>query len=181
MRVLLAEDERATARFLAKGLREASYAVDVVYDGRTASERLADSNYDIVVLDVMLPGQSGLEVCRQLRASAQHTPVLMLTARDGLEARIEGLDLGADDYVTKPFDFGELLARMRALVRRRLLPLVADRLIRGRLTIDRRTRELFVGSQLVPLTAREYALLEFFMGRSGDVAHPSGNRAPGLG
>ena len=93
----------------------------------------------------------------------------MLTARDGLEARIEGLDLGADDYVTKPFDFGELLARIRALVRRRLLPLVPDRLNRGRLTIDRRTRELFVASQPVPLTAREYGLLEFFMGRSGDV------------
>jgi two-component system, OmpR family, copper resistance phosphate regulon response regulator CusR len=169
MRVLLVEDERATARFLAKGLREQAYAVDVVHDGLAASERLADSDYDIVVLDVMLPRQSGLDVCRRLRAAGRHVAVLMLTARDGVEARIAGLDVGADDYLTKPFDFGELLARIRALIRRRSLPLVPDRVVVGPLTIDSRTRELFVGTQAIVLTAREFALLEYLSRRQGDV------------
>src|SRR6201995_1443843 len=110
MRVLLVEDERATALYLAKGLREHAYAVDVVHDGLHASEKLAGADYDLVVLDVMLPRQSGIDVCRRLRAGGQHVPVLMLTARDGVEARIAGLDSGADDYLTKPFAFGELLA-----------------------------------------------------------------------
>jgi DNA-binding response OmpR family regulator len=169
MRVLLVEDERATARLLAKGLREQAYAVDVVHDGLLASERLADSDYDIVVLDVMLPRQSGLDVCRRLRASGQHVPVLILTARDGVDARIAGLDTGADDYLTKPFDFGELLARMRALIRRRSLPLAPDRIVVGTLTIDSRIRQLFVGAQPVVLTAREFALLEYLSQRRGDV------------
>jgi DNA-binding response OmpR family regulator len=169
MRVLLVEDERATARFLAKGLREQAYAVDVVHDGLTASERLTDSDYDIVVLDVMLPRQSGIDLCRRLRAEGQHVAVLMLTARDGVDARIAGLDAGADDYLTKPFDFGELLARMRALIRRRSLPLAPDRVFVGPLTIDSRTRELFVGTQAVILTAREFALLEYLSLRQGDV------------
>jgi len=169
MRVLLVEDERATARLLAKGLREQAYAVDLVHDGLVASERLADSDYDIVVLDVMLPRQSGLDVCRRLRAAGKHVPVLMLTARDGVEARIDGLDTGADDYLTKPFDFRELLARMRALIRRRSLPLSPDRLVVGPLTIDSRTRELFVDDQPVTLTAREFALIEYLSLRKGDV------------
>jgi two-component system copper resistance phosphate regulon response regulator CusR len=169
MRVLLVEDERATARFLAKGLREHAYAVDVVHDGVAAAERLADADYDIVVLDVMLPGRNGLDVCRELRACDRHVPVLMLTARDGVDARIAGLDSGADDYVTKPFDFGELLARIRALVRRRSVPVAPDRVCAGRLTIDIRTRELFIGGELVPLTAREFALLEHLMRRQGQV------------
>jgi DNA-binding response OmpR family regulator len=169
MRVLLVEDERATARILAKGLREHAFAVDVVHDGRIAWSRLTDADYDIVVLDVMLPGQSGLDLCRQLRAAGQDTPVLMLTARDGVDARITGLDSGADDYLTKPFDFRELMARLRALVRRRSLPVVPDRLVVGRLTVDWRTRELLVGGELVALTAREFALLEYLMRRRGDV------------
>ena len=169
MRVLLVEDERATARLLAKGLREQAYAVDLVHDGVVASERLADADYDIVVLDVMLPRQSGLDVCRRLRAAGKHVPVLMLTARDGVEARIAGLDTGADDYLTKPFDFRELLARMRALIRRRSLPLSPDRLVVGPLTIDSRTRELFVDDQPITLTAREFALIEYLSLRRGDV------------
>jgi len=169
MRVLLVEDERTTARLLAKGLREQAYAVDVIHDGLVASERLADSDYDIVVLDVMLPRQSGLDVCRRLRAAGKHVPVLMLTARDGVEARIDGLDTGADDYLTKPFDFRELLARMRALIRRRSLPLSPDRVVVGPLTIDSRTRELFIDDRAITLTAREFALIEYLSLRRGDV------------
>jgi two-component system copper resistance phosphate regulon response regulator CusR len=169
MRVLLVEDERATARFLAKGLREQAYAVDVVHDGRIASSRLAEAEYDLVVLDVMLPGQSGLDVCRQLRAAEKDTPVLMLTARDGIEARIVGLDTGADDYLTKPFDFGELLARVRALARRRSLPLAPDQLVVGPLRLESRTRQVFVQDELLALTAREFGLLEYLMRRCGDV------------
>jgi len=169
MRVLLVEDERATARFLAKGLREDAYAVDVVHDGVAAAERLADADYDIVVLDVMLPGRNGLDVCRDLRACGKDVAVLMLTARDGVDARIAGLDGGADDYVTKPFDFRELLARIRALVRRRSVPVAPDRVCAGRLTIEIRTRELFINGERVPLTAREFALLDHLMRRQGQV------------
>jgi two-component system copper resistance phosphate regulon response regulator CusR len=169
MRVLLVEDERSTARLLAKGLREHAYAVDVVHDGLLAASRLSDADYDIIVLDVMLPRQSGLDLCRQIRAAGQHMPVLMLTARDGIDARVAGLDSGADDYLTKPFDFRELLARMRALVRRRNLPLAPDRLVVGRLTVDWRTRQLLVDGIPIVLTAREFALLEYLMRRRGDV------------
>jgi two-component system copper resistance phosphate regulon response regulator CusR len=169
MRVLLVEDERSTARMLAKGLREQAYAVDVAHDGLSAAARLADAEYDIVVLDVMLPGRSGIELCRSMRASRNRVPVLMLTARDGVEARVDGLDSGADDYVVKPFDFRELLARVRALVRRRDLPLAPDVLTIGPLTIDARTRELFIDGTHVPLTAREFALLEHLASRHGQV------------
>jgi len=169
MHVLLVEDERATARMLAKGLREQAYAVDVVHDGVSACQRVSESEYDIVVLDVMLPGRDGLEVCREIRRAGKSMPVLMLTARDGTDARIDGLDSGADDYVTKPFDFRELLARLRALTRRRALPLAPERLDVGPLAIDTRTRELFVAGVAVPLTAREFALLEHLARRHGSV------------
>jgi two-component system copper resistance phosphate regulon response regulator CusR len=169
MRVLLVEDERTTALYLAKGLREHAYAVDVVHDGIVASEKLANADYDLVVLDVMLPGQNGLDVCRRLRANGQHVPVLMLTARDGVDARIAGLDTGADDYLTKPFDFRELLARVRALIRRRSQPIAPDRIVVGPLTLNVGTRELLIGAQPVTLTAREFALLEYLSRRCGDV------------
>jgi two-component system copper resistance phosphate regulon response regulator CusR len=169
MRVLLVEDERATARMLAKGLREQAYAVDVVHDGNTACQRLADCEYDIVILDVMMPGRNGLDVCRELRRANNHALVLMLTARDGTDARIDGLDSGADDYMTKPFDFRELLARVRALVRRRAVPVRPQRIVLGSLTIDSATRALFVNGAQVPLTAREFALLEHLAERHGEV------------
>jgi DNA-binding response OmpR family regulator len=169
MRLLLVEDERSTARILAKGLREQAYAVDVVYDGDAAVHRLTDAEYDIVVLDVMLPGRDGFSICRHLRSIGQEIPVLMLTARDAIESRIDGLDSGADDYVTKPFDFRELVARVRALARRRTTPLTPERLTVGPLTIDMRTRELLVREQFVPLTAREFALLEHLVRRHGHV------------
>ena len=119
MRILLVEDERSAARMIAKGLREHGHAVDVVGDGASAIQRASATTYDIVVLDILLPVKDGLDVCRELRSKGDAVPVLMLTARDAVDDRIAGLDAGADDYLTKPFHFGELLARVRALTRRR--------------------------------------------------------------
>ncbi len=118
MRVLLVEDEERMARFIARGLREAAYAVDVAANGEEALYQAAINTYDSIILDVMIPEKDGFEVCRELRSAGQRVPVLMLTARDAVEDRITGLDTGADDYLTKPFEFGELLARLRALLRR---------------------------------------------------------------
>jgi two-component system copper resistance phosphate regulon response regulator CusR len=111
MRILLVEDEPAAARFIAKGLREAAYAVDVASDGGNAARQCQQNDYDVVILDVMLPGKDGLVVCREIRAGGSDVPVLMLTARDAVEARVDGLDAGADDYLTKPFDFGRRVWR----------------------------------------------------------------------
>src|SRR3954471_7276237 len=122
MRILLVEDEPDAARLLAKGLREQSYAVDVAADGRTALFRAETTNYDAIVLDLMLPALDGLTVCRSLRQAGSSVPILMLTARGTVQARVEGLDSGADDSLTKPFDFIELLARLRALIRRGVRP-----------------------------------------------------------
>ncbi len=169
MRLLLVEDEPATARMLAKGLREHAYAVDLAHDGDAAWRRLEAAPYDLVVLDVMLPKRSGLDVCRALRAAGRHEPVLMLTARDGIDARIEGLDTGADDYLTKPFDFGELLARIRALSRRRTLPVIPEQWHGGSLDIDLATRRAYVRGVCVVLTAREFALLAYLAERHGEV------------
>jgi len=118
MRILLVEDDARIARFVAKGLREQAYAVDVSSSGDDALYQAAINTYDLVILDVLIPGHNGFEVCRQLRKSGQRMPILMLTARDAVEDRITGLDHGADDYLTKPFEFRELLARLRALLRR---------------------------------------------------------------
>src|SRR3954451_8009254 len=140
MRVLLVEDEPAAAHVLAKGLREQAYAVDVAADGDSAVFQAGTTDYDAVILDVMLPRRDGFSVCRTIRDSGCAVPILMLTARDAVEARIEGLDCGADDYLVKPFDFGELLARLRALVRRGRRPLLPERLIIGPLTLDTQRR-----------------------------------------
>jgi len=118
MRVLLVEDDPRIARFVAKGLREQAYAVDLAETGEQALYQAAINSYDIIVLDVMIPAPDGFAVCKQLRSAGQRMPILMLTARDAVEDRIEGLDRGADDYLTKPFEFRELLARLRALLRR---------------------------------------------------------------
>src|SRR5919204_6418301 len=118
MRVLLVEDEPRAAEVLARGLREHAYAVDVAADGQAAIFQAATTDYDALILDVMLPLKDGLAVCRTVRESGSTVPILMVTARDAVDARIEGLDSGADDYLVKPFDFGELLARLRALIRR---------------------------------------------------------------
>jgi two-component system, OmpR family, copper resistance phosphate regulon response regulator CusR len=169
VRVLLVEDEPAAAHVLAKGLREQTYAVDVAADGDTAIFQVGTTDYDAVILDVMLPARDGFAVCRTIRESGSAVPILMLTARDAVDARIEGLDAGADDYLVKPFDFGELLARLRALVRRGRQPLLPQRVTVGPLSIDTRTRQVRVREADVSLTAKEYALLEYLVRRAGDV------------
>ncbi|HEX8028149.1 MAG TPA: response regulator transcription factor [Vicinamibacterales bacterium] len=169
MRVLLVEDEPAAARMLAKGLREHAYAVDVSGDASDASFRMATNDYDAVVLDVSLPGKSGLELAREWRAAGIAVPVLMLTARDAVAAKIAGLNAGADDYLTKPFDFGELLARLHALIRRGGRAPIADRIRVGPIELDTRGRSVTARGRAIPLTTREYALLEYLARRSGEV------------
>src|SRR5438067_2199493 len=169
MRVLLVEDEPNAAHVLAKGLREQTYAVDVVADGDTAIFQVGTTDYDAVILDVMLPIKDGFAVCRAIRESGSAVPILMVTARDAVDARIEGLDCGADDYLVKPFDFGELLARLRALIRRGSQPLLPQRLTAGPLILDTRTRRVRLRNRDVVLTAKEYALLEYLVRRAGDV------------
>jgi two-component system, OmpR family, copper resistance phosphate regulon response regulator CusR len=169
MRVLLVEDEPHAAHVLAKGLREQTYAVDIAVDGESAIFQTATTDYDAVVLDVMLPLKDGFAVCRAIRATGSAVPILIVTARDAVEARIEGLDCGADDYLVKPFDFGELLARLRALVRRGGQPLLPERLSVGSLVVDTRRRDVRVRNRQVSLTAKEYAFLEYLVRRAGDV------------
>jgi len=169
MRVLVVEDEPAAARLLAKGLRENAYAVDIARDGLAANEFLASVPYDVVILDVMLPRKDGLQLCREIRAAGSRVAVLMVTARDAVDARIAGLDSGADDYLVKPFAFGELLARVRALVRRREQAVVPEQVTAGSIQIDTRTRTVYVDRVATVLTPREYALLEFFCRHAGLV------------
>jgi DNA-binding response OmpR family regulator len=169
MRILLVEDEPDAARMIAKGLREKAYAVDVVADGEAACYQASIADYDAIVLDVLLPLKDGLAVCRELRGEGATVPILMLTARDSVEARIAGLDSGADDYLTKPFDFGELLARLRALVRRGAKPLLPERLQIADLELDTRAHRVTKRGREVSLTAREYALLEYLARRRGEV------------
>jgi DNA-binding response OmpR family regulator len=174
MRILLVEDEPRAAQMLAKGLREQGYAVDAVADGERAVYQTAIAEYDAIILDVLLPRQDGLAVCREIRREGSVVPVLMLTARDAVEARIAGLDSGADDYLTKPFDFGELLARLRAVIRRGRRPLTPSRLRVGPLELDTRARcALRHGAPLV-LTAREYALLEHLVLHADAVVSRAG-------
>jgi DNA-binding response OmpR family regulator len=169
MRILLAEDEPDAARMLAKGLREQAFAVDVVGDGERACQAAEITDYDAMILDVMLPQRSGLSVCRALRSGGNTTPILILTARDAIECRVEGLDSGADDYLVKPFAFDELMARLRAIIRRGARPILAERLQVGDLDLDTRARRASVRGRPVPLTAREYALLEHLARRAGTV------------
>jgi DNA-binding response OmpR family regulator len=169
VRVLLVEDEPDAAAVLGKGLREQAYAVDVAVDGEAAIFQAATTDYDAVILDVMLPLKDGFDVCKAIRQSGCAVPILMVTARDAVDARIEGLDCGADDYLVKPFDFGELLARLRALVRRGRHPLLPDQLRVGPLTLETRSRRVWMQDREVILTAKEYALLEYLTRRAGDV------------
>ena len=160
MRLLLVEDDPGIARFVARGLQEQAYAVDVVVNGNDALYQVEINDYDLVILDVMIPGKDGFATCRSIRALGKPMPVLMLTARDAVDDRITGLDAGADDYLTKPFEFGELLARLRALLRRpkELRP---SRIIVGDLELDTASQTAKRGNRSISLTAKEYALLEF--------------------
>ena len=168
VRILLVEDESRVAGFIAKGLREQAYAVDIASDGEQALYQAAVNQYDIVILDVMLPVKDGHTVCRELRASGFRTPILMLTARGSVDDRVEGLDSGADDYLAKPFDFKELLARLRALLRRTagLRPAVAQV---ADLTLDTASHAVTRAGKPVSLTAKEYALIEFLVLNEGRV------------
>jgi DNA-binding response OmpR family regulator len=168
MRVLLVEDEGSAARMIAKGLREHGYVVDTAVDAAAAIDCATVTAYDVVILDLAVPVKNGLEVGRALRSAGDGVPVLMITARSGIEDRIIGLDAGADDYLTKPFHLGELLARIRALTRRARPP-TPKRIVCGRLVLDTRTQEAWVGARRIELTAREYALLEYFCRNPGAV------------
>jgi len=169
MRILLVEDDPHAAHVLARGLREQSYAVDVAAEGETAIFQAGTNDYDGVILDLMLPVVDGLAVCRAIRASGCSVPILMLTARDAVESRVEGLDAGADDYLVKPYDFRELTARLRALIRRGHQPVIPERLVAGALVIDTRQRRVQFDGADVLLRAKEYALLEFLARHAGDV------------
>lgn len=168
MRVLLVEDDARIARFVAKGLREQSYAVDVSADGDEALYQAEINSYDIVLLDVMIPGRDGFEVCGELRKSGKRMPILMLTAKDAVEDRIRGLDHGADDYLTKPFEFRELLARMRALLRRSV-ELRPPQIKVGDLVLDTAAQSVSRRGRQIPMTAKEYALVEFLARNAGRV------------
>jgi two-component system OmpR family response regulator len=166
--VLIVEDEVKLAALLERGLEEEAYAADVAATGEDALWMARATDYDAIVLDLMLPGVDGIEVCRQLRAAGVWSPVLMLTARDGIEDRIGGLDAGADDYLTKPFAFAELLARLRAVARRGPVERAAVLEV-GDLRLDPATRSVRRGDAEVELSAKEFALLETFMRRPGRV------------
>jgi DNA-binding response OmpR family regulator len=170
VRLLLVEDEPRVSGFIAKGLREQSYAVDIAPDGEQALYYAGVNEYDLIILDVMLPVKDGCIVCRELRGSGLRTPILMLTARDAVDDRVAGLDCGADDYLTKPFDFKELLARLRALLRRSadLRPEViqiAD------LVLNTGSHAVTRAGRPISLTAKEYGLLEFLMTNQNRVVN----------
>ncbi len=168
MRILLVEDERKVASFIARALRENTYAVDVAETGEKALEMGTDLHYDAILLDVRLPGMSGIEVCRELRQRRIESPVLVLTARGLTEQKVEGLDAGADDYLTKPFVLAELLARVRALVRRGFHSGNA-KLSYADLSLDRHRRRATLGREVIPLTSKEFALLELFLLRAPEL------------
>jgi len=170
MRVLVVEDDRAMAGLLEKGLAEENHVVSVAADGRAGLELAEAYKFDVIVLDWMLPKMDGLEVARRLRRDRNPTPILMLTARDSVPDIVKGLDVGADDYLTKPFSFSEFLARLRALGRRPSTAVPAPRLLVGELALDPNTRQVFRGKHEIRLTATEYKLLEFLMRRPGGVA-----------
>jgi heavy metal response regulator len=162
MRILVVEDEKKVASFIRRGLEAEHYTVDVAHDGDTGLARACEGHYDLLILDLMLPGRDGAAVLGELRARQHSLPILLLTARAALTDKVHGLDLGADDYLTKPFEFAELLARVRALLRRGgAAP--APILVLADLALDPATREVSRGGRRIELTAREFALLEFLL------------------
>lgn len=168
MRILLVEDDRKAARLVSKGLEEAGFLVDIAYSGEDGDEMTGGADYDVIVLDWRLPGKDGVTLCRDLRARGVATPILMLTARRGLDDRVTGLNVGADDYLMKPFAFAELLARLQALLRRSAItrPVV---LTVADLHLDPVSHEVTRGATSVSLTPKEYAILEVLMRHPGEV------------
>ena len=169
MYILVVEDERRLAKVIRKVLEEEGHTVDVAYDGEEGLAMAMDGSHDIIVLDILLPGIDGIEVCRRLRVNRIDTPVLLLTALDAVEDRVRGLDAGADDYLPKPFAFQELLARLRALSRRRVQAREADRLETADLVLHLRRRRAERGGRIIELSPKEFALLEFLMRNEGRV------------
>jgi DNA-binding response OmpR family regulator len=162
MRILVVEDEKRLADIIKRGLTEAGYAVDNAYDGEEAEYMAEHTEYNAIILDLMLPQKDGLEVCRDLRLKGKNTPILILTAKDTLDDRVRGLDSGADDYVVKPFAFSELMARLRALIRRggHFKP---HKLKAGDVEMDTLSREVWRSSRRIDLTTKEYSILEYFL------------------
>ena len=162
MRILVVDDDRRLCNIVKRGLVEEAHTVDVAYDGEEGGYLAEVNPYDLIILDVMMPKKDGIEVCRELRSKNINIPIMMLTARDTVEDRVKGLDSGADDYVVKPFAFSELLARVRALLRREGA-LKSSEITVGELILDTRTRELRKGKKIIELTTKEYTILEYLM------------------
>ncbi len=167
MRILVVEDDPDVASFIKKGLQEERYAVDVAVDGEEGLRLAQDNPYDLIILDLMLPKLDGLAVCRRLRADRQHTPILLLTARETVEDKVTGLESGADDYLTKPFAFAELMARVRALLRRGGAPL--SRLRAADLELDPVAHRVWREGKEITLTSKEYAILEYLLRNANRV------------
>jgi DNA-binding response OmpR family regulator len=162
MRILVVDDDRRLCSVIKRGLLEETHAVDVAYDGEEG-EYMAEVNpYDLIILDIMMPKKDGIEVCKELRSKRMNTPILMLTAKDAVEDRVRGLDAGADDYMVKPFSFNELLARVRALLRRDAIT-KSPEIKLGDLVLNTLTREVRRGDRTIELTTKEYVILEYFM------------------
>jgi DNA-binding response OmpR family regulator len=168
MRVLIVEDDEKLAAVLEKGLEEEQYAVDVSHDGLDGAHLAIENTYDLIILDIMLPKKDGVRICREVRNAGIHAPILMLTARDGMDDKVKGLDAGADDYLIKPFSFEELLARIRALLRRSQ-EYRGSVLSVGDLVLDPYSRKVVRAGKEIPLTGKEYALLEYFMRNAGRI------------
>lgn len=167
MRILLVEDEKNVAAFIKKGLEEETYTVDVAEDGPEGLLMATESNFDLIILDVMLPGMNGIELCKTLRAKRIMKPILMLTAIDSVERKVEGLESGADDYLVKPFAFSELVARIKALLRR--TPDMTSELTLDNLRMDLLARRVFRGKKEIVLTQKEFSLLEYLLRNKGRV------------
>ena len=168
MRILIVEDEKRIADFIARGLKEEHYAVDIAYDGEEGLFQAEINPYDLMIFDIMLPKLNGVDICRQLRAKKINTPILMLTARAAVKDKVTGLNAGADDYLTKPFSFEELLARVKVLLRR-LSPDKTSILKTGDLELNQLNHEVKRADKLIILTAKEFVLLEYFMLHAGQV------------
>jgi DNA-binding response OmpR family regulator len=169
MKLLVVEDEGITALFLQRGLSEEGFAVDAAYDGESANEAVSVSEYDAILLDVMLPGEDGFSLCQRWRAAGVTTPILFLTARDEIADRVQGLNLGGDDYLVKPFSFEELLARVRALLRRGRQELQPAEIRIADLVIDTNRRRVTRHGAIIPLTSREYQILEHLARHAGKI------------